>query len=127
MEFVDGWTLAQTVGEGAYGEVKLLVNRSSGEAVAMKVIDLEKHPDARTIIRKEVCIHRMLTDPHIVQYYGQHRKSNVEYIFLEYAAGGELFDRIDPDCGMASCATSSNRKRRTAEKRIICTKNWARK
>jgi serine/threonine-protein kinase Chk1 len=26
----------------------------------------------------------------------------VEYIFLEYASGGELFDRIEPDCGMAS-------------------------
>jgi serine/threonine-protein kinase Chk1 len=60
----------------------------------MKVIDLEKHPDARTSIRKEVCIHRMLTDPHIVRYYGQRREGNVEYIFLEYAAGGELFDRI---------------------------------
>lgn len=101
VEFVDGWTLAQTLGEGAYGEVKLLINRSSGEAVAMKVVDLEKHPDARTSIRKEVCIHRMLTDPHIVRYYGQRREGNVEYIFLEYAAGGELFDRIDPDCGMA--------------------------
>lgn len=60
----------------------------------MKVVDLEKHPDARTSIRKEVCIHRMLTDPHIVRYYGQRREGNVEYIFLEYAAGGELFDRI---------------------------------
>lgn len=60
----------------------------------MKVIDLEKHPDARTSIRKEVCIHRMLTDPHIVRYYGQRREGNVEYIFLQYAAGGELFDRI---------------------------------
>jgi serine/threonine protein kinase len=36
----------------------------------------------------------MLTDPHIVQYYGHHRVSNVEYIFLEYAAGGEIFDHI---------------------------------
>jgi serine/threonine protein kinase len=78
----------------ARNRVKLLINRSSGEAVAMKVIDLEKHPDARTTIRKEVCIHRMLTDPHIVRYYGQRREGNVEYIFLEYAAGGELFDRI---------------------------------
>ncbi|XP_069695563.1 serine/threonine-protein kinase grp isoform X2 [Periplaneta americana] len=68
----------------------------------MKVIDLEKHPDARTSIRKEVCIHRMLTDPHIIRYYGQRREGSVEYIFLEYAAGGELFDRIEPDCGMAS-------------------------
>jgi serine/threonine-protein kinase Chk1 len=74
--------------------VKLLINRSSGEAVAMKVIDMEKHPDALTSVRKEVCIHRMLKDPHVVRYYGQRREDNMEYIFLEYAAGGELFDRI---------------------------------
>lgn len=71
----------------------------------MKVIDLEKHPDARTSIRKEVCIHRMLTDPHIVRYYGQRREGNVEYIFLEYAAGGELFDRI----GEHLCSVLQNR------------------
>jgi serine/threonine-protein kinase Chk1 len=74
--------------------VKLLLNRSSGEAVAMKVIDLEKHPDARTIVRKEVCIHRMLTDPHIVRYYGHRSEGSVEYIFLEYISGGELFDKL---------------------------------
>jgi serine/threonine-protein kinase Chk1 len=67
----------------------------------MKVIDLEKHPDARTSVRKEVCIHRMLTDPHIVRYYGQRCEGNVEYIFLEYAAGGELFDRIG-ECSLHS-------------------------
>jgi serine/threonine-protein kinase Chk1 len=74
--------------------VKLLLNRSSGEAVAMKVVDLKKHPDAVTSIRKEVCIHRMLKDPRIIRYYGQRREGNVEYIFLEYASGGDLFDRI---------------------------------
>nr|CAD7445151.1 unnamed protein product [Timema bartmani] len=100
-EFVDGWTLAQTLGEGAFGEVKLLLNHTTGEAVAMKIVNLEKHPDARTCIRKEVCIHRMLTDPHIIRYFGQRREGHVEYIFLEYAAGGELFDKIEPDCGMS--------------------------
>nr|CAD7445150.1 unnamed protein product [Timema bartmani] len=75
-------------------KVKLLLNHTTGEAVAMKIVNLEKHPDARTCIRKEVCIHRMLTDPHIIRYFGQRREGHVEYIFLEYAAGGELFDKI---------------------------------
>nr|CAD7412739.1 unnamed protein product [Timema poppensis] len=100
-EFVDGWTLAQTLGEGAFGEVKLLLNQTTGEAIAMKIVNLEKHPDARTCIRKEVCIHRMLTDQHIIRYFGQRREGHMEYIFLEYAAGGELFDKIEPDCGMS--------------------------
>ncbi|XP_015592593.1 serine/threonine-protein kinase grp isoform X3 [Cephus cinctus] len=99
-EFVDGWILGHTLGEGAYGEVKLVVNKVTGEAVAMKMIDLEKHPDARQSVRKETTIHRMLSNSHIIQYFGQRSEPNMEYIFLEYASGGELFDRIEPDIGM---------------------------
>ncbi|XP_076240707.1 serine/threonine-protein kinase grp [Calliopsis andreniformis] len=99
-EFVDGWVLAHTLGEGAYGEVKLVINKSLGEVVAMKMIDLEKHPDARQTVQKETTIHRMLSNPNIIQYYGKRSEPNVEYIFLEYASGGELFDRIEPDIGM---------------------------
>ncbi|XP_055858753.1 serine/threonine-protein kinase grp isoform X1 [Episyrphus balteatus] len=99
-EFVEGWTLAQTLGEGAYGEVKLLINRQTGEAVAMKMVDLKKHPDAVLSVRKEVCIQKILQDPHILRYFGKRSQGDIEYIFLEYAAGGELFDRIEPDIGM---------------------------
>lgn len=96
--FVDGWDFVQTLGEGAYGEVKLALNRSTQEAVAVKVLQLTKQTvDA---VRKEVCINRMLSDPHIIRFYGQRREENIQYLFLEYASGGELFDRIEPDVGM---------------------------
>lgn len=99
-EFVEGWIFGHTLGEGAYGEVKLVINKSTGEAVAMKMIDLEKHPDARQSVRKETAIHRMLSNPNIIQYFGKRSEPTMEYIFLEYASGGELFDRIEPDIGM---------------------------
>ncbi|XP_046804980.1 serine/threonine-protein kinase grp [Lucilia cuprina] len=99
-EFVEGWTLAQTLGEGAYGEVKLLINRQTGEAVAMKMVDLKKHSDAVLSVRKEICIQKMLQDQHILRFFGNRSHGHIEYIFLEYAAGGELFDRIEPDIGM---------------------------
>lgn len=60
----------------------------------MKMIDIEKHPDARHSVRKETAIHRMLSNPNIIQYFGKRSEANMEYIFLEYALGGELFDRI---------------------------------
>lgn len=31
---------------------------------------------------------------------GSRRENSTQYMFLEYAAGGELFDRIEPDIGM---------------------------
>jgi serine/threonine-protein kinase Chk1 len=49
---------------------------------------------AGTIVRTEACIHRVLDGPHIVRYYGDRSEGSVEYIFLEYASGGDLFDRI---------------------------------
>lgn len=74
--------------------VKLLLNRQTGEAVAMKMVDTKKHPDAPASVKKEVCIQKFLQHPNILRYFGTRRQNDIEYIFLEYAAGGELFDRI---------------------------------
>lgn len=98
--FVDGWDFVQTLGEGAYGEVKLAVNRTTQEAVAVKLLHLDKSDGAVDAVRKEVCVHRMLNDPHIIKFYGQRKEGTIQYLFLEYASGGELFDRIEPDLGM---------------------------
>lgn len=102
MEFVEGWNFIQTLGEGAYGEVQLLVNPNTGESVAMKVLDYNHNIDAAENIKKEVCIHRLLNDEHIIKFYGQRKVGATQLIFLEYASGGELFDRIEPDVGMPS-------------------------
>jgi len=99
-ELFEGWILAQTLGEGAYGEVKLLVNKRNGEGIAMKMVDLLRHPDAVNSVKKEVGIQKLLNNKHILRLYGERTINDIEYIFLEYAAGGELFDRIEPDIGM---------------------------
>lgn len=70
------------------------MNKATGEAVAMKMIDIVKHPDARQNVKKETTVHRMLNHPYIIKYFGQRSEVGMEYIFLEYASGGELFDRI---------------------------------
>ncbi|OQR71943.1 serine/threonine-protein kinase Chk1-like [Tropilaelaps mercedesae] len=99
-EFVEGWEIAQVLGEGAFGEVKLLVNRKTSEAVAMKLVDLRVKIMAYQEIRKEIAIHRLLTHDHVLKFFGSREEEKFHYIFLEYAAGGELFDRIEPDVGM---------------------------
>lgn len=60
----------------------------------MKMVDLNKHPDAGESVKKEVCIQKILQHANILKFYGKRTQANIEYIFLEYAAGGELFDRI---------------------------------
>ncbi|KAE8573211.1 Putative Serine/threonine-protein kinase grp [Halyomorpha halys] len=99
-EFVEGWVISHTLGEGAYGEVKLVVNKHTGDCVAMKVVDLSKNASVRASVEKEVKIHKLLKDKHLIRCYGSREQSNIFYIFLEYACHGELFDRIEPDIGM---------------------------
>lgn len=80
--------------------MKLLINSHSGDAVAMKMVDLKKHPDAVNSVKKEVAIQRNLQYIHILKFFGKRSQGDTEFIFLEYASGGELFDRIEPDVGM---------------------------
>ncbi|XP_019940880.2 serine/threonine-protein kinase Chk1 [Paralichthys olivaceus] len=99
--FVQDWDLVQTLGEGAYGEVRLLVNRQTEEAVAVKVIDTSQAKECAENVKKEVCVHKILNHPNIVRFFGHRKEGPTVYLFLEYCTGGELFDRIEPDVGMA--------------------------
>ncbi|XP_035482333.1 serine/threonine-protein kinase Chk1 [Scophthalmus maximus] len=98
--FVQGWDLVQTLGEGAYGEVRLLVNRQTEEAVAVKVIDTSQAKECAENVKKEVCVHKVLNHSNIVRFFGHRKEGVTVYLFLEYCTGGELFDRIEPDVGM---------------------------
>nr|XP_045002323.1 serine/threonine-protein kinase Chk1 isoform X2 [Jaculus jaculus] len=98
--FVQDWDLVQTLGEGAYGEVQLAVNRITEEAVAVKIVDMKRAIDCPENIKKEICINKMLNHENVVKFYGHRREGNIQYLFLEYCSGGELFDRIEPDIGM---------------------------
>lgn len=73
--------------------VKLLVHRTTGDRVAVKIINMDKS-DAAESVKKETYIHRMLRHPNIIRFYAIRQETLRNYIFLEYAAGGELFNRI---------------------------------
>ncbi|XP_057670877.1 serine/threonine-protein kinase grp [Diorhabda carinulata] len=99
--FVEDWLCCKnTLGEGAYGEVKLLIHKHTNEKIACKIINHDKYKDAFSNINREVTIHKILDHENIIKYYGRRQEPNREYIFLEYAAGGELFQLIEPDVGM---------------------------
>ncbi|KAK7806432.1 hypothetical protein U0070_014746 [Myodes glareolus] len=80
--------------------VQLAVNRITEEAVAVKIVDMKRAIDCPENIKKEICINKMLNHENVVKFYGHRREGNIQYLFLEYCSGGELFDRIEPDIGM---------------------------
>ncbi|KAH0623243.1 hypothetical protein JD844_031329 [Phrynosoma platyrhinos] len=80
--------------------VQLAVNRRTEEAVAVKIVDMKRAIECPEQIKKEICINKMLNHENIVKFYGHRREGTIQYLFLEYCSGGELFDRIEPDIGM---------------------------
>ncbi|VVC98472.1 unnamed protein product, partial [Leptidea sinapis] len=104
-EFVDGWVVAQVLGEGSYGEVRLLVHSRSGACVALKAVrGGEEGSEGVAAGAREAALHRALRHPHVLRCLGERRHGGVHYLFLEYAQGGELFDRIEPDAGAGAAA-----------------------
>ena len=99
--FVEGWHFIRTLGEGAFGQVRLAIS-NEGQKVAVKIINLQQHPTCKSAVDKEVNIHRRLQHENIIVFYGDRYDDNqtVRYLFLEYVHGSELYDKIDPDRGM---------------------------
>lgn len=74
--------------------VQLALNRRTGEAVAVKIVDMKRAADCPENVKKEICINKMLNHDNVVKFYGHRREGATQYLFLEYCSGGELFDRI---------------------------------
>ena len=53
----------------------------------------------------QVCILKMLRHTNVVKFFGQRSQDNTHYLLLEYADGGELFDRIgsETNCLLSPC------------------------
>jgi len=53
-------------------------------------------------IDREIKLHKYLKHKNIIRHYGSryHEPYNCQFIFMEYAEGGELFDRLCPDVGL---------------------------
>lgn len=98
---VAGYVLAETLGEGTFGKVKLGQLTDSDQQVAVKILDIGKF---KTIdVKKERATHKICSGhPNVVKYIDLKLTPSYSYLVLELAAGGELFDRIIPDKGVSS-------------------------
>ena len=94
--------------------VKLAVHKDTHECVAVKIVHVDDSSGlTHESLRKEVasclymyllkvfdttcaqiCIMKMLRSEYVIRFFGQRTLGSTHYLFLEYADGGELFDRI---------------------------------
>ncbi|TVU36370.1 hypothetical protein EJB05_18302 [Eragrostis curvula] len=80
------------IGSGNFGVARLMRNRETRELVAVKFI--ERGPRIDENVYREIINHRSLRHPNIIRFKEVILTPTHLMIVMEFAAGGELFDRI---------------------------------
>ena len=80
------------LGCGNFGTAKLMRRRATGELVAIKYIERGGRIDEN--VKRELVNHCLLRHPNIVRFIECALTERHLAIVMEYASGGELFDRV---------------------------------
>ncbi|WOL11851.1 serine/threonine-protein kinase SAPK7 isoform X1 [Canna indica] len=89
---MEKYELVGDLGAGNFGVARLLRNKETKELVAMKYIPRGQKIDEN--VAREIINHRSLQHPNIIRFKEVVLTSTHLGIVMEYASGGELFDRI---------------------------------
>ena len=72
------------------------VDRRTGQAVAIKVIDVENAEDEVEDIIQEISILSELHSPYVTKYHGSFLKGSDLWIIMEFCSGGSCSDLMKP-------------------------------
>lgn len=93
--FIDVYKVGRSLGSGAYGEVKLVTHKVTGQERAAKIY--KKNLDQRDVYEKtknEIEILKKLNHPTIIKMFEYFEDDIRLYMVLEKCDGGELFYEI---------------------------------
>ncbi|XP_073023048.1 serine/threonine-protein kinase SAPK7-like [Primulina eburnea] len=89
---MENYELVKDIGSGNFGVARLMRKKDTKELVAMKYIERGHKIDEN--VAREIINHRSLRHPNIVRFKELVLTPTHLAIVMEYAAGGELFERI---------------------------------
>ncbi|CAM0955005.1 unnamed protein product [Alopecurus aequalis] len=90
------YEIGRQLGQGTFAKVYYARNLTNGQSVAIKMIDKEKviRIGLMDQLKREISIMRIVRHPNILQLYEVMATRSKIYFALEYAKGGELFNKI---------------------------------
>lgn len=93
---MERYDFGKKLGQGNFGKVFYGRNLKSGESVAIKVIDKEKILKVGLInqTKREISVMGLVKHPNVVQLYEVMATKTKIYFVMEFAKGGELFNKV---------------------------------
>ncbi|CAL9767072.1 unnamed protein product [Musa acuminata subsp. burmannicoides] len=88
----DRYELVRDIGSGNFGIARLMRDKQTRELVAVKYIERGEKIDEN--VQREIINHRSLRHPNIIRFKEVILTPTHLAIVMEYASGGELFERI---------------------------------
>ncbi|KAK6638403.1 hypothetical protein RUM44_008832 [Polyplax serrata] len=95
------YSISRIIGSGSFGQVRLVFRKSTGQPLAMKVIqkkrfcnDTRLHLYDPVRMQREVDVLKALSNEFIIKFEDVIDCRNYMFILTEYMEGGELFDRV---------------------------------
>ena len=88
----DEYEIKEKLGEGAYGCVYKVTQKSTNFLRAVKAIE-RKHVDSNSF-SNEIAILKTVDHPNIIKLFDCYYDNNFYYMVEEYCSGGDLFDYI---------------------------------
>ncbi|MCD7450579.1 Serine/threonine-protein kinase srk2a [Datura stramonium] len=89
---MENYELVKDLGSGNFGVARLMRHKETKELVAMKYIERGHKIDEN--VAREIINHKSLRHPNIIRFKEVVLTPTHLAIIMEYAAGGELFERI---------------------------------
>ena len=93
---IDDYLILETLGEGAFGKVKLAIHKPTNQEVAIKIFEKKNFNSTNDLLyfKNEISILKKFNHPNIIKIYNIIEDDLSYYIIMEYASKGELLKYI---------------------------------
>ncbi|KAG9235179.1 kinase-like domain-containing protein [Amylocarpus encephaloides] len=88
------YQVLEELGSGSFGVVYKAIERSTGDVVAIKHIDLESSEDDIQEIQQEISVLSTCASPYVTQYKASFLRGHKLWIVMEYLGGGSCLDLL---------------------------------